>query len=106
MNLLDFFRLEKAGEVKLRYQVKGTSKGFNVTYKCGSGNCKVIQEGNVPKGWSHSFKVHKGDYFFLAAQANNPHASVEVKVYRNGKIWNRLVKEGEYPLVSASGTVN
>ena len=106
MNLLDFFRLEKGGDVKIRYVVKGTSDGYNITYKCGGGDCKPVQEGSVPKGWKHTFTVHPGDYFFLAAQANRPNASVDVRVYKNGKIMQHLSKTGNYPLVAASGTVN
>ena len=104
MNLLRWFYRSNPGEYKVEYTLSGDSDDFNVTYKCGY-NSDVVQEAHVKKGWKQTFVGHTGDYFFLAAQSNKPNSSVRVKVYENGQLMSNLEKEGNYPLVTASGTV-
>ena len=103
MNLLQWFYRSKPGEHRVKYVLTGDSDDFNITYKC-SGDCEVIQEPHVKKGWKHTFTGNAGDYFYLAAQSNQPKSSVKVKVYANGKLLNEVEKQGDYPLVTASGT--
>jgi len=103
MNLLQWFYRSKPGEHKVKYVLTGDSDDFNITYKCSS-ELNVIQEPHVKKGWKYSFVGHTGDYFYFAAQSNKPRSSVQVKVYEDGKLMNELVKEGDFPVVTASGT--
>jgi len=103
MNLLQWFYRSKPGEHSVKYVLTGDSDDFNITYKCSKG-CEVIQEPHVKKGWKHSFIGHAGDYFFFAAQSNKPKSSVQVKIYEDGKLLSNLEKQGDFPLVTASGT--
>jgi len=105
MNLFNFSFKSKGTEEKIRYVVKGSSDGYNITYKC-SGDCDVVQKPNVPKGWSHKFNARKGQYYYFSAQANCKDACVDLRVYQNGKLFKKAFKSGDYPLVSASSLVH
>ncbi len=102
---MGLFHHSKPGDYRIKYVLKGSAKDFNITYKCGSGS-EVIQEPHVHRGWKYAFVAHPGDYFFLAAQANKPHSSVDLRVYQNGRLFKELKKEGDFPMVEASGVVN
>jgi hypothetical protein len=104
MNLFQLFNRTKAGDHEIRYIVRGDSDDFNVTFKCG-GCSKVVQEPHINKGWKHTFVGHNGDYFFIAAQSNKPHSAVDVMVYEDGKLLNRLTKTGDFPIVQYSGAL-
>ncbi|MCK9401013.1 MAG: hypothetical protein M0Q51_13610 [Bacteroidales bacterium] len=105
MNLFQLFNRTKPGEHRIRYIVKGDVDDFNVTFKCGQ-ECKVIQEPHIHKGWKHTFVGHNGDYIYIAAQSNKPHSAVNVLIYEDGKLIEKVTKAGDYPLVQASGTVH
>lgn len=105
MNLFQLFHRTKPGEHHIRYIVKGDVDDYNVTFKCGPG-CKVIQEPHIRKGWKHTFVGHKGDYVYIAAQSNRPHSAVNVMLYEDGKLMEKVSKTGDYPLVQVSGMVH
>jgi hypothetical protein len=105
MNLFRFFQKAKSGEHQVRYIVRGDADDFNVTFKCGQEN-NVIQEPHIHKGWKHTFVGHDGDYIYVAAQANKPHSAVNVMIYEDGKLLEKVSKTGDYPLVQASGQVH
>jgi len=105
MNIFQFFQRAKPGEHRIKYIVKGDANDFNVTFKCGQG-CKVFQEPHIPRGWKHTFVGHDGDYIYIAAQANKPHSIVNVMIYEDGKLIEKVSKTGNYPLVQASSTVH
>jgi hypothetical protein len=86
----------------VKYFITGDSNDFNITYKYGHER-EVIQEPHVKKGWKYSFVGHTGDYFFLAAQSNKPKSSIRIRVYKDGKLLNQVEKQGDFPLVTASG---
>lgn len=102
MNLLQWFYRSKPGEHRVKYVLTGDSDDYNITYKC-SQDCEVVQEPHVKKGWKYSFTGQSGDYFFFAAQSNKPQSSVKVKVYKDGRVFNEVEKQGDFPLVTASG---
>jgi hypothetical protein len=104
MNLFQLFSSSAKGEHKIRYIVKGDANDYNVTIKCGS-DCNVVQEGHIRKGWKHTFVGHNGDYFYIAAQSNNPHSVVDVMIYEDGKLLENITKSGDFPLVQAFGTI-
>jgi hypothetical protein len=104
MNILQLFQKSKSGDRRIKYVVKGNAKDYNVTFKCGHG-CQVVQDPHIQKGWKHTFVGQRGDYVYIAAQSNQPHSEVNVMIYEDGKILNRLAKSGDYPLVQVSGTV-
>ena len=103
MNLLQLFR-SKSGEHRIRYVVKGDAHDYNVTFKCGH-DCQVIQEPHINKGWKHIFSGHGGDYVYISAQSNQPHSAVNVMIYEDGKLMEKVSKTGDYPLVQVSGTI-
>jgi len=105
MNLLQWFYRSKPGEHKVKYVLTGNSDDYNITYKCSHG-CEVIQEPHVKKGWKHTFTGQAGDYFFFAAQSNKPKSSVNVRVFKDGRLLTHLEKQGDFPLVTASGTLS
>jgi hypothetical protein len=104
MNILQLFLKTKSGDRRIKYVVKGNAKDYNVTFKCGHG-CKVVQDPHILKGWKHTFVGQSGDYVYISAQSNHPHSEVNVMIYEEGKILNRLAKTGDYPLVQVSGTL-
>lgn len=104
MNLFQLFSKTKPDEHRIRYIVKGDADDYNVTFKCGL-DCKVIQEPHIHKGWKHTFVGQKGDYVYIAAQSNKPHSAVNVMIYEDGKLVEKVYKAGDYPLVQASGTI-
>lgn len=95
---------KKSDQERVKYMVKGSAGDYNVTFKC-SGDCDAIHEENVPKGWKHNFSARPGDYYYVSVQSNHPRSSVELKVYQNGKLFRKVEKEGDYPLVTISGCV-
>jgi len=105
MNLFRLFQRSKPGEHKLQYVVKGDSDDYNVTYKCSTGS-QVVQEPHVRKGWKHLFRGHKGDYIYLSAQSNKPHSEVDLYIYEDGKLVDKIVKKGDYPLAQVSDEVH
>ena len=88
MNVFHWFYRHKPGEHRVKYLLTG---------------CKVIQEPHVKKGWKHSFTGHTGDYFFIAAQSNKPGSSVSLSVFEDGKLFSKVEKRGDYPIVEAFG---
>lgn len=105
MNLFRLFSGTKPGEHKIRYIVKGDVDDFNVTFKCG--NCsKVVQEPHIRKGWKHTFVGQEGDYVYIAAQSNKPQSAVHVTIYEDGKLVEKVSKNGDFPLVQLSGFVH
>jgi hypothetical protein len=104
MNLFQLFNRAKTGDHKIRYIVRGDANDFNVTFKCGELS-HVVQEPHINKGWKYTFVGHNGDYFYISAQANKPHSAVDVIVYEDGKLLNRLSKTGDFPLVQFSGAL-
>jgi len=104
MNLFQLFQRSKSGGHQIKYVVKGDALDYNVTFKCGSGST-VIQEPHIRKGWKHTFVGQHGDYVYLAAQSNQPHSEVNVMIYEDGKLVNKLAKTGDYPIVQVSGAV-
>jgi hypothetical protein len=104
MNLFQLFHRTKPGEHHIRYIVKGDGDDYNVTFKCG-GDCQVAQEPHIPNGWKHAFTGHNNDYVYIAAQSNKPKSSVNVFVYEDGKLLNKITKTGDYPLVQFSAMV-
>ncbi len=105
MNLLQWFYRGKAGEYKVTYHLTGDSDDYNITYKC-SEDCEVVQDPHVKKGWKHTFVSQTGNYYYFAAQSNKPNSSVRVKVYQNGRLLSEAEKQGDFPLVTASGSFN
>ncbi len=105
MNLFQFFHGSKTGERHVRYIVKGDADSYNITFKCGNSG-EVIQEPHVPKGWKHTFVGHDGDYVYISAQSNKPGSTVNVVVYENGKLVEKITKAGDYPIVQVSGEVH
>jgi hypothetical protein len=105
MNLFQLFHRNKPVDHRIRYVVKGTARDYNVTFKSGDGS-EVIQEAHVRKGWKHLFRGRKGDYIYVSAQANEPHSEVDVLVYEDGKLVDKIVKKGDYPLVQVSDEVH
>lgn len=104
MNLFQLFYRPKPGEHRIRYIVKGDADDFNVTFKCG--NCsEVKQEPHIHKGWKHTFVGHEGDYMYILAQSNKPNSDVNIMVYEDGKLLERITKTGDYPLIQASGII-
>ncbi len=104
MNLFQLFYRPKPGEHRIRYIVKGDADDFNVTFKCG--NCsEVKQEPHIHKGWKHTFVGREGDYMYILAQSNKPNSDVNIMVYEDGKLLERITKTGDYPLIQASGTI-
>lgn len=89
---------------QIRYVVKGDALDYNVTFKCGR-DCNVVQEPHIKKGWKHTFLGQLGDYLYIAAQSNQPHSEVDVMIYEDGKLVNKLAKTGDYPIVQVSGLV-
>jgi hypothetical protein len=84
--------------------VKGDADDFNVTFKCG--NCsEVKQEPHIHKGWKHTFVGNKGDYMYILAQSNKPNSNVNLMIYEDGKLLERITKTGDYPLIQASGII-
>jgi hypothetical protein len=104
MNLFQLFHRSKSGERRIKYVVNGDAKDYNVTFKCGH-DCKVVQEPRIQKGWKHTFTGKCGDYVYLSAQSNHPHSEVNVRIYEDGKLLNKVAKAGDYPLVQVSGAV-
>jgi hypothetical protein len=104
MNLFQLFSSSAKGEHKIRYIVKGDANDYNVTFKCGSCS-QVIQEGHIRKAWKHTFVGRDGDYFYISAQSNKPHSAVDIMIYEDGKLLDKVSKNGDYPLVLASGTI-
>jgi hypothetical protein len=104
MNLFQLFYRPKPGEHRIRYIVKGDADDFNVTFKCGN-NTDVKQEPHIHKGWKLNFVGHAGDYMYISAQSNKPHSNVNVLVYEDGKLLENMAKNGDYPLIQASGTI-
>jgi hypothetical protein len=102
MGFLNYFFKRKSNDEKIKYVVKGSSKSYNVTFKC-SGDCDPVQKDNVPNGWSHSFVANPGDYFYLSAQSNSKNSNVDLRVYQNGRLYKKMDKAGDFPLVTASG---
>jgi hypothetical protein len=105
MNLFRFFRRSKPGTHRIKYIVKGDAKDFNVTYKCGF-DYEVTQEPSVHKGWKHKFVGNQDDYFYISAQSNHPNSEVEVMIYEDGKLVEKVAKSGDYPIVLLSGLVH
>jgi len=105
MNLFQLFNRTKPGEHRIRYIVKGDVNDFNVTFKCGH-NCDVIQEPHINKGWKHTFIGQEGDYVYIAAQSNRPNSAVNVLIYEDGKLMEKVTKTGDYPIVQVSGMVH
>jgi len=104
MNLFQLFYRPKPGEHRIRYIVKGDADDFNVTFKCG--NCsEVKQEPHIHKGWKHTFVGREGDYMYILAQSNKPNSDVNIMVYEDGKLLERITKTGDYPLIQASGII-
>lgn len=90
---------EKTGQV--RYKVNCHRGDFNLTFKCKEeATCQIPL---VNKHWQHSFEASDGDYVFVAAQANKPHAKVDVKIIFKGKIFKKISSEGDYAMAIASG---
>jgi hypothetical protein len=102
MGFLNYFFQRKGDKEKIRYVVKGSSKSYNVTFKC-SGDCQPVHKDEVPKGWSHSFTAQPGDYFYFSAQSNSRDSEIDLRVYQNGRLYKRYNKNGDFPLVTASG---
>jgi hypothetical protein len=105
MNLFQLFHRSKTGERHVRYIVKGDADSYNITYKFGR-ESQVIQEPHIPKGWKHTFVGHDGDYVYIAAQSNKPGSAVNVVVYEDGKLIEKVTKTGDYPIVQFSGEVH
>lgn len=105
MNLFNHLFHKKGDQERIKYVVKGSTEGYNVTFKC-SGNCDVVQKPNVEKGWTHTYVANEGDYYYFSAQANSRDASVDLRIYQNGKLFKKVMKSGDYPLVSASGLIH
>jgi hypothetical protein len=57
----------------------------------------------VRKGWKHSFTGRTGDYFFIAAQSNRPDSSVSLRIFEDGKLFSKVEKRGDFPIVEAYG---
>ncbi len=87
---------------KIKYIVKGNSGTFNVTFTCGQ---HTIQEPEVRSGWKHSYSCLSSEYYYLSAQANDKDASVNVKVYKKGRLINEDSQEGDYAVAVSSGRV-
>lgn len=104
MSFWNYIFGKKGEEEKLKYVVKGSSGDYNVTFKC-SGECDAVHEESIPKGWKHTFSAAPGDYYYVSAQSNSRNSSVELKVYQNGKLFKKVIKEGDYPLVTVSGCI-
>lgn len=104
MKLFQLFQRAKSGGHQIRYVVSGDAQDYNVTFKCGN-DCKVVQEPRINKGWKHTFVGQHGDYVYISAQSNHPNSEVNVMIYEDGKILNKLAKAGNYPLVRVSGMV-
>lgn len=104
MNLFLLFQKPKSGGHQIRYVVRGDAEDYNVTFKCGNG-CNVIQEPHIHNGWKHTFVGNKDDYMYISAQANRPHSAVNVMIYKDGKLLQKLAKTGDYPLVQVSASV-
>jgi hypothetical protein len=105
MNLFRLFQKAHPDEHKIRYVVKGSADDYNVTYKFSDGT-EVVQEPHVRKGWKHLFKGRRGDYIYISAQSNKPQSEVDVFVYEDGKLVDKLVKKGDYPIVQVSDKVH
>lgn len=104
MNLFQFFYRQKPGEHRVRYIVKGDTDDFNVTFKCGNSSA-VTQEPHIHKGWKHNFVGHAGDYMYISAQSNNPHSKINLMIYEDGKLLENIAKNGDYPIIQASGII-
>lgn len=102
MNILNYFFPRKGDQEKIRYVIKGDGKSYNVTFKC-SGECEPVHREEVPRGWSHTFVAHPGDYYYFSAQSNSRDSEVELRVYQNGRLYKKISKSGQYPLAIASG---
>jgi hypothetical protein len=104
MNLFQFFYRQKPGEHRISYVVKGDADDFNVTFKCG--DCaEVKQEPHIHKGWKYTFVGHAGDYMYVAAQSNKPKSFVNLLIYEDGKLMEKITKAGDYPIIQASGKI-
>jgi len=104
MNLFQLFQRSKSGVHQIRYVVKGDAPDYNVTFKCGH-DCKVVQEPHIQKGWKHTFAGQDGDYVYISAQSNVPGSAVNLMIFEDGKLRQKVSKAGDYPLVQASATV-
>ena len=105
MNIFRLFQRHKTEEHRLRYVVTGDSDDYNITYKCSTGS-QVIQEPHVRKGWKHLFKGKRGDYIYLSAQYNKQHSEVDIFIYEDGKLVDKIVRKGDYPIAQLSDQVH
>lgn len=92
---------ESSGTVK--YEVTCSPGGFNITYENSGGNTeqKTISSGS----WSTSFVGQRGDFVYISAQADNENATLNTKIYYQGKIIEQAGSSGDYVISTASGTL-
>ena len=96
-----FFFAKNKNTGTVKYKLKGTPDGFNITYKNKEG--KTIQNSNVTNGWSYKFNGTAGDYVYFSAQANKKKAVVTVKILFKRKIFKEVTSSGDYALAIVSG---
>jgi hypothetical protein len=104
MGFLNYIFKRKGDDERIRYLLKGSSKDYSVTFKC-SGDCNPVHDEHVPRGWSHTFQAQPGDYYYFSAQANSRDAKLDLRIYKNGKLSRKILKEGDYPVATLSGCI-
>lgn len=92
---------EMNGTVK--YKVKSSPGGFDVTYENGNGG--TSQRTVNSDSWSTSFHADEGDWVYLSAQSDNKNAKIEVKIEYNGDVLEKSYSNGDYVVATASGDV-
>ena len=105
-NIFNFFVSlfkKKVSPETIKVELKGTAATFNITYKIK--NKKPIQNPEVKSGWTNSFKVKSGDYYYFSAQANSRNATVQLTTFYNGEVIKENSKTGDYPLTTVSSTL-
>lgn len=106
-NIFSFFaslfkKKDPPGTIK--FELTGTADSFNITYKIK--DKKPIQNPEVKSGWTNSFVLKSGDYYYVSAQANQKNATVQITVFQNGEVIKEDSKSGDYILSTVSGTID
>jgi hypothetical protein len=86
---------------KIRYIVKGKPGTFRLTYKFDDDH--PTQQVVAKNNWSRSFRLNS-KYYYISVQAVSRDAEIHVKVLRNGKLLNRAVNNGDYAVLTLSGS--
>ena len=79
------------------------SQPIGLIYKNETGGIRQYNNMSVP--WSYSYKALGGTYIFVAAESRSFGATLNVNIYKNGKLFVAESDTGDYVLVTAVGTI-